>query len=84
MDKNILNGLLGPFAMDTPPVRDGFFVVTIKGTARVEMWYWNGRAWVDSDDGLGDICPAESASGWYGKFQSPVETNDGIDDGLGG
>ena len=81
--KDFLNDLHGPFTMDTPPVRKGFYVVTIKDTTQFEMWYWDGRAWMDSDDGLGDTRPSESASGWYGKFQPLIETNDGLDDGLG-
>jgi hypothetical protein len=83
MDKDILDGLLGPFSMETLPVRDGFFVVTLKGTPQAEMWYWNGSEWVDSDDGLGENHPAELASGWYGTFQPAIETEDVSNDGLG-
>ena len=42
--KDFLNDLHGPFTMDTPPVRKGFYVVTIKDTTQFEMWYWAGRA----------------------------------------
>jgi hypothetical protein len=83
MDKNFLAGLLGPFAMETPPVREGLYAVALKGTPLFEMWFWDGSAWLDSDDGLGETRPSESASGWYGKFQSGTETHDGLDDGLG-
>jgi len=68
MDKNFLNSLVGPFSMETPPVREGIFVVAIKGTATFEMWFWNGRTWSDSDDGLGEDRSSDLASGWYGRF----------------
>lgn len=79
MDKNFLKSLLGPFPMETPPVRDGFFVVAIKGTALFEMWFWTGHTWSDSDDGLGDDRPSDLASGWYGRFQEGIDRHD---DGL--
>lgn len=82
MDKDFLNSLLGPFPMETPPVRDGFYPVAIRGTTQFEMWFWEGNNWMDSDDGLGENRPAELASGWYGKFQT-TETPKEPDDGLG-
>ena len=75
MDKQVLDGLLGPFPMATPPVREGWFAVTINET--IGMWYWSGSVWMDSDDGLGDKCPAELASGWYGRFDPG--SNDGLE-----
>lgn len=80
MDKQVLDGLLGPFPMGTPPVRQGFFVVAVNEA--FHMWFWSGSAWMDSDDGLGDKCPAELASGWYGKFDPG--NNDGLAEGLEG
>lgn len=84
MDKNFLRGLLGPFPMETPPVRSGFFVVAVKGTPEFEMWFWDGSAWNDSDDGLGDTLSSEKGSGWYGKFQPGIDHHDNDADGLSG
>lgn len=84
MDKNLLGCLVGPLPMETPPIRDGIYAVAIRGSARVEMWFWNGTTWVDSEQTLGENRPAEWASGWYGQFQAVTSPyNDGLDDGLG-
>ena len=82
MAKSNLDDLVGPFPMETPPVRSGFFAVAIRGSRNFDLWFWNGTTWVDSDDGLGDNCPLEVASGWYGKFPPAVE-NDGLEETIG-
>lgn len=81
MAKSVLDDLVGPFPMEAPPVRSGFFAVAVRGSKKLDLWFWNGAAWVDSDDGLGDDCPSELASGWYGKFPPAVE-NDALEDGV--
>ncbi len=85
MNKRFLDGLLGPFPMGTPPVREGFYAVELKGTdAQFEMWHWGGGIWTDSDDGLGDTMAPDQASGWWGKFPPPPPAeepaaSDGLD-----
>lgn len=82
MNKNFLASLIGPFPMASPPVRSGFYCVSIKDSTQFEMWYWSGSEWSDSDDGLGDVKDPATASGWYGKLQ-PGDVNLPPDDGLG-
>jgi hypothetical protein len=79
MDKNFLDTLMGPFPMETPPLRDGFFAVALKDAPQFEMWFWNGSTWSDSDDGLGESLLSDLASGWYGQFPPGTRT---LDDGL--
>lgn len=83
MNKRFLDSLLGPYPMNDPPVRVGFYAVELKNSGgRFEMWYWSGTAWSDSDDGLGDTLDPEKGSGWWGKFPPPEEAaSDGLDDG---
>lgn len=84
MQKNFRASLIGPFPMDTPPIRTGFWCVHMAGTDKMEMWFWDGTEWSDSDDGLGDLMDPARASGWYGKMAPGDISAEDIDDGLGG
>jgi hypothetical protein len=70
-----LAGTLGPFPMETPPVAPGCFAVTLDDPEAVEFWFWTGRFWTDSDDGLGLPYETQHASGWYGRLRDPRRKN---------
>jgi hypothetical protein len=78
------NNLIGPFPIDTPPVRPGFYAVTLNGTHGVkQLAYFDMSNWFDSDDGLSDPINAPSIKAWYGSMTPPKETQVVEDDGLG-
>ena len=83
MTNLFLAGLIGPFPMDTQPVRDGFYVVDVAGER--QMWHFDAAGhWSDSDDGLGALLNLAEAAGWYGAAQPGLQfsAESASDDGL--
>lgn len=74
MRNDFLQGFVGPFAMQQAPAVRGYYCVRIDSDQTpVETWYWDGRQWLDSGDGLGLEQPVSQAKGWYGRNPQPAQ-----------